>query len=115
MSDSLARKLTFIDEQRAPPFVGALGTGATSTEKINCTNKRFLRSLRRRFPLAQPGVAWLISKVNGLGGLEITYQYDAKGNFQRAERSGADEISQPTDASVWQYSYDPLNGTNAGI
>jgi RHS repeat-associated protein len=113
VTDSSGRKLIFSYEQGATPFVGTLDAGATGNQGLNCTNKRFLRSLRRRFQLAQLGIAWRITKIDGPGGLEINYQYDAKGNLERAERSGADGISQATDASLWQYSYDPFNGTNA--
>ncbi|MBC8029832.1 MAG: Ig-like domain-containing protein [Pyrinomonadaceae bacterium] len=113
VSDSSNRKLIFTYEQGETPFVGTLDTGTTSNTGVNCTNKRFLRSLRRRFALAQLGVAWRILKIIGPGGLTIDYQYDAKGNLARAERSGADEISQATGASLWSYAYDPSGGTNA--
>ncbi len=118
VSDSAGRKLTFTYEQGASPFVGSLDTGATNNDGLNCTNKRFLRSLRRRFALAELGVAWRIAQVNGPGGLEFKYRYDMKGNLERVERAGADEISQPLQPAVeigrlWQYAYDPLAGTNA--
>ena len=118
VTDSSNRKLTFSYEQGATPFVGSLDTGATNNVGLNCTNRRFLRSLRRRFALAQLGLAWRISKVNGPGGLEFNYHYDPKGNLDSVKRTGADEIRQPVQppvefSSVWQYTYDPLNGTNA--
>ncbi|HKU76413.1 MAG TPA: Ig-like domain-containing protein [Pyrinomonadaceae bacterium] len=114
VTDSANRKLTFTYEQGATPFVGALDTGTTNNQSLTCTNKRFLNSLRRKFELGQLGVAWRITKITGPGGLEVLYDYDAKGNLARVERPGADGISQPTDANVTTYLYDPSDGTNAG-
>jgi RHS repeat-associated protein len=118
VTDSSNRKLIFSYEQGVSPFVGALDTGATNNDGLNCTNKRFLRSLRRRFALAQLGLAWRVAKVEGPGGLVFNYKYDTKGNLERVERGGADAISQPLQpaveiGSLWQYAYDPLEGTNA--
>ncbi len=114
VTDSANRKLTFTYEQGATPFVGALDSGATNNQTLTCTNKRFLNSLRRKFELGQLGVAWRITKITGPGGLEVLYDYDAKGNLTRVERTGADGISQPADPNVTTYLYDPSNGTNAG-
>lgn len=118
VTDSSDRKITFTYEQGATPFIGALDTGATNNDGLNCTNKRFLRSLRRRFALAQLGFAWRVATVSGPGGLEFKYKYDSKGNLERVERAGADAISQPLQpaveiGSLWQYDYDPFDGANA--
>ncbi len=113
VTDSSNRKLTFSYEQGATPFVGSLDSGTTNNQTITCTNRRFLRSLRRKFELGQLGVAWRITRITGPGGLVVEYQYDAKGNLNRVERTGADGISQPTDSNVTVYTYDPSNGTSA--
>ena len=118
VTDSSGRQLKFTYERGATPFIGSLDTGATNNDGLNCTNKRFLRSLRRRFALAELGLAWRVSTVSGPGGLEFKYWYDTKGNLERVERAGADGISQPLQpaaeiGSLWQYDYDPFDGANA--
>ncbi|HEU4932662.1 MAG TPA: Ig-like domain-containing protein [Pyrinomonadaceae bacterium] len=113
VTDSSNRKLTFTYEQGATPFVGTLDTGSTTNQSLTCTNKRFLNSLRRKFELGQLGVAWRITRITGPGGLEVLYDYDAKGNLTRIERTGADGISQPAAPNVTVYAYDPSNGASA--
>lgn len=113
VTDSANRKLTFTYEQGATPFVGTLDTGSTINQNLSCTNKRFLNSLRRKFELGQLGVAWRITRITGPGGLEVLYDYDAKGNLTRIERTGADGISQPAAPNVTVYAYDPSNGASA--
>jgi YD repeat-containing protein len=113
VTDSANRKLEFTYEIGTTPLVGAVDTGSTNNDARKCTNKRYLRSVRRRFALAQVGTAWRIIKITGPGGLEVDYHYDDHGNLDRSERVGGDGISQATDSSLWQYAYDPNNGTNA--
>src|SRR6185503_8717004 len=88
-------------------------SGSIVGEATNCTSRRFMRSLRQRFLQAELGRAWHIVQVKGPGGIEINYEYDGNGNLERARRSGADDISQATTESIWQYGYNPTVGPNA--
>ncbi len=113
VTDSSGRKLEFTYEQALTPFVGTVDAGSINGQAVNCTSRRFMRSLRQRFLQAQLGRAWRISKVTGPGGIEINYDYDGDGNLQRATKSGGDDISQTTGDSIWQYAYNPTAGPNA--
>lgn len=113
VQDSSQRKLEFTYEQAAVPFVGAIDSGVVTGQGVNCTSRRFLRSLRQRFLQAELGKAWRIIRVKGPGGIDLNYDYDAEGNLQRVIRSGADQISQGTTDSIWQYAYNP--GTAAEV
>ena len=111
VQDSGGRRLEFTYEQALTPFVGVIDSGVISGQGVNCTSRRFLRSLRQRFLQAELGKAWRIIKVKGPGGIDLNYDYDGEGNLQRVIRSGADQISQGTPDSIWQYAYNP--GTSA--
>lgn len=111
--DSSGRKLEFTYEQALTPFVGAIDSGSIVGEATNCTSRRFMRSLRQRFLQAELGHAWHIVQVKGPGGIELNYDYDGNGNLERARRSGADNLSEPTTESIWQYDYNPTAGPNA--
>ena len=110
VQDSSGRKLEFTYEQALTPFVGVIDSGVTTGQGVNCTSRRFLRSLRQRFLQAEVGRAWRIISIKGPGGLELSYDYDGEGNLQRVIRFGADQISQGTTDSIWQYAYNPSTG-----
>ncbi|HEV8187414.1 MAG TPA: Ig-like domain-containing protein [Pyrinomonadaceae bacterium] len=113
VQDSSGRKLEFTYEQALTPFVGVIDSGTVSGQGVNCTSRRFLKSLRQRFLQADVGKAWRIIKVKAPGGLTLDYDYDGEGNLQKVIRSGADQISQGTPDSIWQYAYNPNTGGDA--
>lgn len=113
--DSSNRQLQFTYEQALTPLVGAVDTGYGASPIIDCTSRRYLRTLRLRFLQAEVGVAWRITNVKGPNGLEINYEYDGTGNLERVTRKGADAISTSSSDSVWQYDYNPSGGSDSNL
>ncbi len=117
--DASDRCLALTYEEALAPFVGVVLPNLSGHSSATCVPADHFPLIRDHFAKSDAGKAWRISRIQGPGGLDIDYDYDADGNLKLVNRSGETFVlpgggadnpgvdSKVTDDYVWQYFYKP--------
>ncbi|RPI29625.1 MAG: hypothetical protein EHM61_00940, partial [Acidobacteria bacterium] len=118
-ADASQRTLRFEYEQALAPFVGVVLPFVAGHTSATCVESGGFPVIRDHFATSSAGKAWRIKRIEGPGGLDITYHYDEDGNLTSVRRSGESYSmtppeegkpgieSQSTPDYVWDYEYKP--------
>ena len=102
--DSSGRSLNFQYELAQNTF-SEVSPGEFLQGMQGCPKTSQYKRITRQIQQSLAAKAYRISRVTGPGGLAINYTYDENGNLETATREGVDDISEPTTARQWKYTY----------
>jgi YD repeat-containing protein len=108
VSDPSGRSLNYFYEASGSTFDGFVG-GQNDAQLVSaCLEPGQFNRIRSCFGKTQFRQRWRITRIEGPGGLVLSYSYDADGNLATVTRNeGVGAISVATPDTVWEYQYGP--------